>query len=201
MYFVYDYQFDHPIITVYAPTMASTTSRKVPDHTETISSIFTARRDLLHGVKAAVKGSLFTVEEADLLISLYGARDLGWNDLEHDKAGYVTYRQLESFLVHNASLLSRRIIKLANAKPALVEVADGDVSAGQHFNSKRVRITDHGAKAIVPVWQRYQAMSAELLRGIKDQQRIAHHAVNAAISQRIRDRRDGLNALFTGGKT
>jgi len=199
-YFVNDARFDHPKTPVYASTMANTTSRKVPDHTETISSIFTARRDLLHGVKAAVKGSLFTVEEADLLISLYGARDLGWNDLEHDQAGYVTYRQLESFLVHNASLLSRRIIKLANAKPSLVEVADGDVAAGQHFNSKRVRITDHGAKAIAPVWQRYQAMSAELLRGIKDDQRIAHHAVNTAISQRIRERRDGLGALFTGGK-
>ena len=185
---------------LYASTMASTASRKVPDHSETISSIFTARRDLLHGVKAAVKGSLFTVEEADLLISLYGVRDLGWTDLEHDQAGYVTYRQLESFLVHNASLLSRRIIKLASARPALVEVADGDVAAGQHFNSKRARITDHGAKAIAPVWQRYQAMSAELLRGIKDEQRIAHHAVNTAISQRIRERRDGLNALFTGVK-
>ncbi len=200
VYFVNYYCFDHSKIPLYAPTMARTTSRKAPDYTETINSIFTARRDLLHGVKAAVKGSLFTVEEADLLISLYGARDLGWTDLEHDTAGYVTYRQLESFLVHNASLLSRRIIKLASARPALVEVADGDVAAGQHFNSKRVRITDHGAKAIAPVWQRYQAMSAELLRGIKDDQRIAHHAVNTAISQRIRERRDGLHALFTGGK-
>ena len=200
VYFVNDYCFDHSKMPLYAPTMARTTSRKTPDYTETISGIFTARRDLLHGVKAAVKGSLFTVEEADLLISLYGVRDLGWTDLEHDQAGYVTYRQLESFLVHNASLLSRRIIKLASARPALVEVADGDVAAGQHFNSKRVRITDHGAKAIAPVWQRYQAMSAELLRGIKDDQRIAHHAVNTAISQRIRERRDGLHALFTGGK-
>ena len=200
VHFVNYYCFDHSKMPLYASTMASTASRKVPDHSETISSIFTARRDLLHGVKAAVKGSLFTVEEADLLISLYGARDLGWTDLEHDQAGYVTYRQLESFLVHNASLLSRRIIKLASARPALVEVADGDVAAGQHFNSKRARITDHGAKAIAPVWQRYQAMSAELLRGIKDEQRIAHHAVNTAISQRIRERRDGLNALFTGVK-
>ena len=200
VYFVNYYCFDHSKMPLYAPTMARTTSRKTPDYTETISGIFTARRDLLHGVKAAVKGSLFTVEEADLLISLYGVRDLGWTDLEHDQAGYVTYRQLESFLVHNASLLSRRIIKLASARPALVEVADGDVAAGQHFNSKRVRITDHGAKAIAPVWQRYQAMSAELLRGIKDDQRIAHHAVNTAISQRIRERRDGLHALFTGGK-
>ncbi len=109
VYFIYYDSFDHQKTPVYALLMASTTSRRVPDHTETISSIFTARRDLLHGVKTAVKGSLFTVEEADLLISLYGVGDLGWNDLEHDKAGYVTYRQLESFLVHNASLLSRRI--------------------------------------------------------------------------------------------
>jgi len=178
--------------------MAKATTRKIPDCTETVSSIFVARRDLLHGAKLVIQGSPFTVEEADLLVSLYGVKELGWNDLEPDIDGYVTYRQLENFLVHSASLLSRRIIKLAKVKPALLEVADGDVTAGQHFNSKRVRITAQGIKAIKPVWERYQVLSAELVQGFTGEQRIGHYAVNTGISQKIRERRAGLGALFAG---
>src|SRR5438552_5601146 len=85
--------------------------------TDTISSVFVTRRDLLHGIKAVVAGSGFTVEEADLLVSLYGVRVLDWDDLEHDKEGFVAFNQLERYLVHSVSLLSRRIRKLTDAKP------------------------------------------------------------------------------------
>ena len=166
--------------------------------TDTISSIFSTRRDLLHGAKWAVENSGFTVEEADLLISLYGVRELGWDDLERDKEGYVAFRRLERFLVHNPSLLSRRIRKLADAKLALVEVADGDTAAGQHFNSKRVRITKEGIKRIEPVWQRFQQMAAALVRDIPRKMLESHQVVNDTISRRIQARRTGLSDLFTG---
>jgi len=163
--------------------------------TETISSVFIARRDLLHGVKAVVAGSGFTVEEADLLVSLYGVRELCWDDLEHDKENFVAFNQLERYLVHNPSLLSRRIRKLADTKPALLEVADADPASGQHFNAKRVRITKEGVKRIEPVWKRFQQMSAKLLAGIPQRLLDAHHDVNQRISAEIRKRRSGLSDL------
>src|SRR5512135_1302677 len=78
-----------------------------PEPTDTITSIFTSRRDLLQGVKSVVAGSGFTVEAADLLVSLLGVRELGWNDLPHDAEGFVAFKELELYLVHNPSLLSR----------------------------------------------------------------------------------------------
>ncbi len=167
-----------------------------PDPTDTVSSIFSARRDLLHGAKWAVENSGFTVEEADLLVSLYGVKMLNWDDLEQDREGYVAFRRLEHFLVHNPSLLSRRIRKLADAKPALLDVADGDIAAGQHFNSKRVQITKEGIKRIEPVWHRFQQMSGSLVKDIPAKMLEAHLGVNDTISQRIRACRMGLNDLF-----
>ena len=168
------------------------------DPTDTVSSVFTARRDLLHGVKEAVKGSRFSIQEADLLVSLFGARELDWDDLEHDTEGFVAFNQLERYLVHSASLLSRRISKLVNATPALLEVADADPASGQHFNAKRVRITKEGVKRIQPVWEKYRRMSAKLLEGIPQRLLEAHQAVNEEISARIRARRSGLSDLFSG---
>ena len=166
--------------------------------TDTVSSIFTARRDLLHGVRAVVAGSGFSVEEADLLISLYGAKELDWDDLEHDKKGFVAFNQLERYLVHSASLLSRRISKLADTKPSLVEIAEADRASGQHFNAKRVRITKKGAKRIEPVWKRYEQMATILLEGIPQSDLRAHLAVNESICKRVRERRDGLSDMVSG---
>ena len=157
--------------------------------TDTVTSIFTARRDLLQGVKSVVAGSGFTVEEADLLVSLYGVRELGWDDLSHDKEDYVAFKELEHFLVHNPSLLSRRIRKLAAAKPPLVEVAEAQAGTGLHFNALRVRITVEGVKRIRPVWERFSRMSANLLQGIAQRRLKTHYRVNAEISARIRARR------------
>jgi hypothetical protein len=157
--------------------------------TDTVTSIFTARRDLLQGVKSVVAGSGFTVEAADLLISLYGVRKLRWNDLPHDAEDYVAFKALEDFLVHNPSLLSRRIRKLADAKPPLVEVAEVEDGSGLHFNALRVRITGEGIKRIKPVWERFARMSANLLQGIPPRLLEAHYRVNEEISSRIRARR------------
>ena len=157
--------------------------------TDTVTSIFTARRDLLQGVKSVVAGSGSTVEEADLLVSLYGIKVLGWDDLPHDEGGFVAYKELEQFLVHNPSLLSRRIRKLADTKPPLVEVAEVEVESGLHFNALRVRITGEGVKRIKPVWERFAQMSANLLQCIPPHLLEDHHRVNEQISARIRLRR------------
>jgi hypothetical protein len=157
--------------------------------TDTITSIFTCRRDLLQAAKSVVAGSGFTVEAADLLMSLYGVRELGWDDLPHDDENYVAFKELEHYLVHNPSLLSRRIRKLADAKPPLVEVAEAKAGSRLHFNALRVRITAEGAKRIKPVWERFARMSANLLEGIPPRLLEAHHRVNEEISARIRARR------------
>jgi hypothetical protein len=173
---------------------------KPVEATDIISGIFVTRRDLLHGVKAVVAGSGFTVEESDLLVSLYGARVLDWDDLEHDKDGFVAFNQLERYLVHNPSLLSRRIRKLADATPPLVEVADADPASGQHFNSKRARITKEGVMRIEPVWKRFRHMSATLLAAIPQHLLKAHYEVNQRISAEIRKRRSGLSDLLPGDR-
>jgi hypothetical protein len=157
--------------------------------TDTVTSIFTARRDLLQGVKSVIAGSGFGVEEADLLISLFGVRQLGWDDLPHDADDYVAFKELEHYLVHNPSLLSRRIRKLADAKPPLVKVGKPKAGSGLHFNALRVRITSEGIKRIKPVWERFARMSANLLQGIPPRLLAAHYRVNEEISARIRARR------------
>jgi hypothetical protein len=157
--------------------------------TDTVTSIFTCRRDLLQGVKSVVAGSGFTVEAADLLISLFGVSELGWDDLPHDADDYVAFKELELYLVHNPSLLSRRIRKLAASRPPLVEVSEAKAGSGLHFNALRVRITSDGIKRIKPVWERFSRMSANLLQGIPPRLLEAHYRVNEEISARIRARR------------
>src|ERR1017187_7270677 len=99
---------------------------------------------------------------------------------------YVAFKELERFMVHNPSLLSRRIRKLADAKPPLVEVAEAKAGTGLHFNALRVRITAEGAKRIKPVWERFAQMSANLLQGISPRLLESHYRVNQEISARIR---------------
>ncbi len=159
------------------------------DPTDTISSVFTARRDLVQGIRTVVAGSGFTIEETDLLVSLYGVRDLGWDDLPHDREGYVAYKDLEHFLVHSPALLSRRIRRLARAQPPLVEVAEAAPGSGLHFNALRARISAEGSKRIRPVWERYALLAANLLQGIPPRLLEAHWRVNEEISARIRARR------------
>lgn len=157
--------------------------------TDTVTSIFVARRDLLQGVKSVVAGSGLSVEECDLLVSLFGVMQLDWSDLPHDADHYVAFKALEDFLTHNPSLLSRRIRKLAEMKPPLVEVEKPEAGSGLHFNALRVRITAEGVKRIKPVWERFARMSANLLEGIPQRLLAAHYRVNEEISARIRVRR------------
>ena len=177
---------------------SQTTSNPKPDDpADNITAVFTVRRDLLLGIKEVIAGSGLTVEEADLLVYLYGAVELGWDEPAHDREGFVAFRDLERSLVHNSSLLSRRIRKLAASRPPMLEVADADPASGLHFNSKRVRITEEGAARTRVVWERFQRMSAKLLEGIPQRLLDAHYAVNQELSARIRVRRSGLSDLLS----
>jgi hypothetical protein len=142
-------------------------------------------------------GSGLTVEESDLLVAMFGVRELEWDDLPHDGEHYVTFNDLELFLVHNPSLLSRRIRKLAAEKPPLVEIADVDPrKSGLHFNCQRVRITSEGVKCIKPIWQSFRQMSAKVLEGIPQRLLDAHYQVNEEISARVRARRSAAIKSF-----
>jgi hypothetical protein len=174
---------------VYSAIMRPKKSAPAIEPIDTITSIFTCRRDLLQAAKSVVVGSGFTIETADLLISLFGVRELGWDDLPHDAEGYVAFKSLEDYVVHNSSLLSRRIRKLADAKPPLVEVAEAKAGTGLHFNALRVRISTEGVKRIKPVWKGFQQMSESLLKSIPPGLLNAHHQVNSEISARVRARR------------
>src|SRR3954471_11213070 len=79
-----------------------------------LTSIFTARRDLLGPINSEVlrRDSPVTVDEADALIFLFGISNLGWDELHPDEDGYVAISDLRSVLVHDRGLFSRRIQKL-----------------------------------------------------------------------------------------
>ena len=140
--------------------------KKKIEPTDVVSSIFTARRDLLQGVKSVLAGSGFTVEEADLLVFLYGVRELGWDDLELDTANYVAFKQLESRLVPQSLPPVPPHPQAVRRQAAAGGGRRPEAGSGLHFNALRVRITDAGIKSIRPVWERYARMSARLLEGI-----------------------------------
>ena len=155
-------------------------------YTHTIRSLFRAHRELKLGLPWVVKNTRLTMEEADLLLCLYGVNEPGQDTLARDGHGFVTCHELADTLIQNPSLLSRRIIRLAKHSPPLVEVAKGDAAVGHHWNSKRVRITSDGGKEIAGVWERYQVLAASLLQGIPEPDRVTHQQINRDIRRRIR---------------
>ena len=137
-----------------------------------------------HGLAAEVEQSIAAPVEDD------APSEPGWDDLPHDEDDFVAFQDLEHHLVHNPSLLSRRLRKLAETKPPLVEIAGPKAGSGLHFNALRVRITAEGTRRIKPDWERYARMSANLLQGIPQGRLEAHCQVNEEISRRIRARRE-----------
>jgi DNA-binding MarR family transcriptional regulator len=105
-----------------------------------LTSIFTARRDLLEPINSEVlrDGSPVTVDEADALIFLLGMSELGWDSPPVDDEGYVAVSDLRSVLVHDRGLFSRRIQKLE--QDGLIEGKEPSVRKGNRRYVKRVRI-------------------------------------------------------------
>ena len=128
-----------------------------------IASIFTARRDLRQAVKFVLGDSELNVEEADILVLLYGLRERGWPDCPVLADGYVKFRDLKSITVHDASLFGRRIHKLQSM--GFVHVRSSrEVDVKAHANAQQVRIEEKGIKEVKPIWERYARFSEHLLK-------------------------------------
>ena len=168
-----------------------------------VSSIFAAHRDLRPYAKLALGDAGLSVEEADILVLLWGLRELGWDDCPVDEEGFVTFKDLKSVLVHDASLFARRIKMLAAPNCGLVEVRRVTKQSGLrlHGNSQQVRITKAGIAAANPIWESFRKLSArlfetELLKGFSQEQLQDHVQINDAISRTLRDWRDPAKRLL-----
>jgi DNA-binding MarR family transcriptional regulator len=157
-----------------------------PEPVDCLIGIFTARRDLMESIRVRVmRDAPITVDEADLLVYLYGSIHLDWNDLPVDKEGFVPVDALRRTLVHDRGLFSRRVRKL---------LADGLIEGQEPARPRRsrryvvgVRLTAKGAKVIRPVWDRYCQLAVRLLAGVSRGDWEAQIRANEAISRAIRE--------------
>lgn len=151
-----------------------------------LADIFTTRRDLLEPIRTQVMpGSPVTVDEADVLVYLYGNRELGWTSLPLDPDGFVVVGTLRQALVHDRGLFSRRISRLI--KLNLLEgrqPADRPPRSRQYVSG--VRITNAGSKVAKGIWTRYCKLAETLLAGVTSADLAAHHRVNHQIMAAIR---------------
>jgi hypothetical protein len=168
-----------------------------------VSSIFTAHRDLRPYAKLTLTDCGLSLEEADILVLLMGLKEFGWDDCPVDAEGYVTFKDLKAALVHDASLFARRIKKLAAPDCGMVEVRRivKQAAPGLHGNTQRVRITEAGIAAAQPIWERFRRLSAKLfeaesLRDLSKADIQAHLKVNDAICKALREWRDPAKGLL-----
>ncbi len=152
-----------------------------------IGSIFRVRRDLVGIIKQAViAGSGLTLEEADLLLDLYGAAVRGWDDPKADAEGFVTFAALKKSLVHSPELLTRRIAALGD----LVEVrkVEKDQAKRERIDakSKKVRIRPKGVERIEPLYSRYGSVCEKLLADFSPEDQRSLLRINEALMDKIR---------------
>jgi len=137
-----------------------------PQAVSIIGSIFRVRRDLVALVKEHVIAETgLTLEQADLLLDLYGASELAWPDPKAIKGGWVTLSTLKKSLVHAPELLSRRLADLE--ENGLVEMAsmtrDETRDLGIDAKSKKVRLRPKGTEKGKLIYDRYCGVSLQLL--------------------------------------
>jgi hypothetical protein len=133
-----------------------------------IGSVFRLRRDLVPHVKQMVRNaSSLTLEEADMLLDLYGAKELKWDDPKADDQGYVLFGDLKNSLVHGA-LLTRRVAALQSA--GLVERKKTSELAGPNTKrdrkSKSVRISEKGLQVARVIYEKYSGFCERLLKEV-----------------------------------
>jgi DNA-binding MarR family transcriptional regulator len=154
-----------------------------------IGSIFRVRRDLVRVIKEnVIAGSGLTLEEADLLLDLYGGGRLGWSDPKGDKDGWVTFAALKKSLVHSPELLTRRIAALKDADLVEVRKIGKDQAKQDRIDakSKLARIRPEGVKRIAPVYEQYGAVCKDLLAGFSPEDQRNLLRINEALMQKIR---------------
>jgi DNA-binding MarR family transcriptional regulator len=145
-----------------------------------LAEIFILRRDLL-GVldQHVIQDAPVSIDEADLLVYLLGAREYAWPDVPFDKDGYVPTNDLRRVLVHDRGLFSRRIQKLMDA--GLITSKEPTTPGRDRRYVIAVRITDSGVKIMKPIWQRYCLLAQKLFGGLSKADISAHCRVMAHI--------------------
>jgi len=166
-----------------------------------LTSVFTAHRDSKPAARLTLGDSGLSLEEADILVLLYGLSELGWDDCRIDQEKYVTFRDLKSLLVHDASLFARRIKKLSESGRGLVEVRKVKRTAGLHGNSMRVRISPLGIETVKPIWENFRKLAAKLftmegLNKFSHAELNIHRKINEEISRVLREWRDPVGKFF-----
>ncbi len=155
---------------------------------QVIGSIFRVRRDLAGLIKKHVMpGSGLTVEKADLLIDLFGARKMGWNDPSADADGYVTFEDLKRSLVHSAAALSRRISDLRTAGHVEIRKVSAGKGAEDTVDKRKmaVRITNSGIDKIRPLYEKHCQVCERLLRDIPSEDQLTLLRTNEALIRGI----------------
>lgn len=154
-----------------------------------IGGIFRVRRDLVGAIKRRVLGgSGLNIEEVDLLLDLFGAAELGWQDPSADAQGFVTFQDLQSSLVHSPALLSRRIASM-RAKGWIDSCQLHTLRSGKikiDKKAKAARITAAGKRVIEPIYDKYCRFCDEMLIGFPIEELRILQKSNQTIIQRIR---------------
>ena len=139
-----------------------------------IGSIFRVRRDLVPLIKRKVTpGMGLTLEQADLLLDLYGARRLGWPEPKAIEGGWVTFAALKESLVHARELLTRRLRDLGDGGYVeIIPVPKEEAKAlGIDSKSKKVRILQKGEEKAKEIYNRYGRACLDLINRLPAEQR------------------------------
>lgn len=152
--------------------------------------LFSSCRALLTALikKHVLPGSGMTLEEADLLLDLYGAARLGWDDPAADKDGYVAFAALKASLVHSAAALSRRVAALRMAGLLETRKLHEIAPATTKVDRKAIvlRITPKGIKKIQPVYERYAGLCDSMLKDVPPDVRRTILQTNDDLMQKAR---------------
>ncbi len=150
------------------------------------ASTYVARRELvpvIAGRLLAHRG--LTIEQAELLLDLYGPWRLDWKVPPCDGDGFVTQAALASALMNSEPHVSRRVLQLAKKK--YLEQRKG-VGAGILQKAKKVRLTPTGEGLIQGFWNDYTELAEGILRETTPEHRHGHALVCWRVSSRLRPR-------------
>lgn len=152
-----------------------------------LGNLFVTRMELMKAMRSHVLGETgITLGKAQILIELYGAKELPQWRPKADDEGYLALRRLRDELVHDVGQLTRTIGELE--REGLIEVwfSRNQTKPGVPRNGKAIRVTERGAKLAGHIWRRYWTMADELLKGVSDEDLAAHIRVNEAIRRNCR---------------
>lgn len=128
------------------------------------------------------------MEEADLLLALFGAAKGGWTEIRKDEEGYVSFRDLKASLVHSPAALTRRVAAMKSS--GLIESRKIHEGVGPKVKVDKkmvaVRITEGGIVKAQSVFERYCRLSVRLLADLPEPDKRALLRINEAISQKAR---------------